>query len=223
MALPSCVECLPGYENYRGKAAFRTDFTVPGESGNIRLCFKGISHTAEIYLDGEPAGSIIMPTLPLTGDKRPCAGSVHRLEVAADNSYSEKSALHIPNDYESYLGITRPVLLESVSDCFMEWVHITPIWEAEGWKARIEASLRNTAASPFCGKLEVSLCDACFSIPDLTVPSGECRVVGLQTDFLRAEAWSLRIPALQRFGRFCTGMERQWTTVWNGRVFEPWK
>lgn len=57
VALPSCVECLPGYENYRGKAAFRTDFTVPGESGNIRLCFKGISHTAEIYLDGAPAGS----------------------------------------------------------------------------------------------------------------------------------------------------------------------
>ena len=197
VALPSCVECLPGYENYRGKAAFRTDFTVPGESGNIRLCFKGISLTAEFYLDGTPAGSHYNAYTPFELVINGLApGSIHRLEVTADNSYSEKSALHIPNDYESYLGITRPVLLESVSDCFMEWVHITPIWEAEGWKARIEASLRNTAASPFCGKLEVSLCDACFSIPDLTVPSGECRVVGLQTDFLRAEAWSPENPCL---------------------------
>ena len=31
VALPSCVESYPGYENYRGKAVFRTKFQVPPE------------------------------------------------------------------------------------------------------------------------------------------------------------------------------------------------
>ena len=48
--VPSCWETYPDTRNYRGKASYKRTFEG---SGNIRLEFKGVSHTAEVYVDGE--------------------------------------------------------------------------------------------------------------------------------------------------------------------------
>lgn len=203
VALPSCVESYPGYENYRGKAVFRTTFRAPKESGGtLRLCFKGVSHTAEVFVDGTFVGSHYNAYTPfeiVLKDMVP--GSIHCLEVAADNSYSEKSALHVPNDYESYLGITRPVLLETVADCFIEWVHITPIRDAfsgtgENWSARVEVSLKNTGESVFSGAVQIHFPGKVFTIEDAKVLSRRSQIFCLEADDLLVESWSPENPCL---------------------------
>ena len=52
--LPGCVQNIPGFENYRGRASFETEFTARG--GRIRIVCKGVSHTARVYVDGQEIG-----------------------------------------------------------------------------------------------------------------------------------------------------------------------
>lgn len=76
----------------------------------------------------------------------------HTLTVRADNRFSEKSALHIPNDYMSYGGVSRPVVLEQISDVYIRNVQVTP-YRADGkWKAKIEIYLENTNGNKYGGK-----------------------------------------------------------------------
>ena len=46
---PCCWENHPDFMNYRGEGIYRTKFWA---EGNIRLEFKGVSHTATVFLDG---------------------------------------------------------------------------------------------------------------------------------------------------------------------------
>ena len=48
-AVPSCWETYPDTVTYRGRACYERSFTAEGD---IRLEFKGVSHTAEVFLDG---------------------------------------------------------------------------------------------------------------------------------------------------------------------------
>ena len=51
----------------------------------------------------------------------------HTLDVVADNRFSKQSALHIPNDYQSYSGISRPVVLEELKEVYIKRLHFTPV------------------------------------------------------------------------------------------------
>lgn len=63
----------------------------------------------------------------------------HKLIIRADNRFSEKSALHIPNDYMSYGGVSRPVVLEELNDAYTRYIHIIPFYQDGKWKAEVEA------------------------------------------------------------------------------------
>ena len=123
VATPSCFESYPKFANYRGQGEYSTTFEA---QGNIRLEFKGVSHTAEVFLDGrkiaEHYNAYTIFDAVCTGLKP----GVHTLMVRADNRFSEKSALHIPNDYMTYGGIIRPIVLEEVRAAYIQYVHVTP-------------------------------------------------------------------------------------------------
>ena len=137
---PSCWENYPDFGLYRGSGIYTTRFT--GE-GNLRIVCKGVSHTATVLLDGRciaghynayTAFSTVVPAVP---------AGIHTLEIIADNRFSEKSALHVPNDYMSYGGISRPVVLEQVENIYIEQVHVTPSFRDGYWHARIEVAVQN--------------------------------------------------------------------------------
>ena len=69
----------------------------------------------------------------------------HTLAIVADNRFSEESALHVPNDYMSYGGVTRPVAVEEVADVYLERVHVTPIFDDTHWRAFVDAAVVNLA------------------------------------------------------------------------------
>ena len=140
MLVPSCWETHPELSSYKGKALYSKKVTF---GGNIRLVFKGISHTAYVYLDKKQIAyhynaytefSVVLKDIPY---------GEHLLEVKVDNSFHEESALHVSNDYYSYGGITRPMLVEEIGDLFIKHIHFIPFMKDDKWYASICATITN--------------------------------------------------------------------------------
>lgn len=141
VAMPSCWETYPDFGNYRGEAIYKTTFRA---EGNIRLEFKGVSHTATVYVDGEEVARHYNAYTAFEVIVRDLEEGEHVLEVKADNRFSEESALHIPNDYMTYGGITRPVVLELIDDVYINYVHVTPYTCGENcWDTEVKVKLTN--------------------------------------------------------------------------------
>lgn len=145
LPVPGCVEQHPELLTYRGKGTFYKKIYV-SEQTNIRLEFKGVSHTADVYFDGE---FVVHHYNAFTGFcgvvKNVCPG-MHEIKVAVDNSFGEESALHVPNDYYTYGGIIRPVLYEEIGDVYIKNAHFTPFKEENEngiWKAKVETKIEN--------------------------------------------------------------------------------
>lgn len=111
MLVPGCWESNPLLASYKGKGLYSKKVTF---GGNIRLVFKGISHTAQIYLNHKEVAyhynaytefSVLLQDIPY---------GEHLLEIKVDNSFHEDSSLHVSNDYYSYGGITRPMVVEEL-------------------------------------------------------------------------------------------------------------
>ena len=49
VTVPSCWETYPGFEAYRGQGLYERTFEA---GGDVRLVFKGVSHTATVSVDG---------------------------------------------------------------------------------------------------------------------------------------------------------------------------
>ena len=98
VAVPSCWETYPGYASYRGKAVYSREISA---EGNIRLIFEGVSHTADVYLDGEKIAHHYNAFTSFDAIYPSAAAGDHLLEVHVSNEFSEASSLHVPNDYYS--------------------------------------------------------------------------------------------------------------------------
>ena len=154
MLVPGCWESNPKLSSYKGKAIYSKKVTF---GGNARLVFKGVSHTAYVYLDKKQIGyhynaytefSVLLQDIPY---------GEHLLEVKVDNTFHEESALHVSNDYYSYGGITRPVVMEEVDELFIKYVHFIPYREAGKWYAAIRALVTNLTNEPREVTLKIKL------------------------------------------------------------------
>ena len=71
--------------------------------------------------------------------------------------FSEASALHIPNDYMTYGGVNRPVVLEQVSDVYVKWIHVTPFCSENVWNAKVEVCLTNISGEDHTVSVDTEL------------------------------------------------------------------
>ncbi len=140
ITVPCCIESIPAYSNYKGKCTLQTTERF---SGNLKLAFKGVGHTANVFLDGKNIGSHYGAYGEFSFILKDQEEKTHTISVEADNSYSEKSALHIDNDYYSYLGITRPVILEQLDKAYIKWCHITPKFIDNEWTINVDVNVEN--------------------------------------------------------------------------------
>lgn len=152
VAVPSCWENYPDTMTYRGKACYEREFSA---EGNIRLEFKGVSHTAKVYLDNQEIASHYNAFTPFSTVVKELPKGKHHLKVYVDNSFGVESALHVPNDYQSYGGISRPVVLEELNNIYISQLHVTPYKEEE-WYADMEITMENLSEEQFTGV--ISLC-----------------------------------------------------------------
>ena len=155
--VPSCWETYPQTLTYRGKACYERTFEA---GGNIRLAFEGVSHTASVFLDGKQVASHYNAFTPFETVVPGLEKGLHRLKVVADNSYSPDSTLHFPNDYQSYGGISRGVMLELLPDTYITQMHFTPVRREDAWHGHVKLSLRNLSDQDFSGTVELMLTQA---------------------------------------------------------------
>lgn len=167
--VPSCWETYPGYEDYRGKAVYSKDVYA---KGNVRLIFKGVSHTADVYFDGElvahhynayTAFSAVIPNVE---------EGIHQIKVIVDNSYNEESSLHVINDYFTYGGINRPVILEEVDDSFIEYIHVTPSREDGKWYAEFTVAINHLSSGGRKLDLKLELDGKVYELNNISLKKG---------------------------------------------------
>ncbi len=140
MPVPSCWEQHPDFLSYRGKGEYSKSVYVKND-GNVRLEFKGVSHTADVYFDGEKMAHHYNAFTPFSAVIKNVRKGEHEIKVEVDNTFGEHSSLHIPNDYYTYGGITRPVAYEQVEDVYIKNIHFTPKFQDGKWSAKIEVNI----------------------------------------------------------------------------------
>lgn len=144
--VPSCWESYPGYERYRGTGEYRTSFEG---QGNILLTFKGVAHQAWVFVDGREVGKHYNAYTPFQILLKDLQQGIHDLTVRVDNSFKSEYALNRPNDYMSYGGIIRSVLLEQLPDIYIENVHITVLNKTcQGYRTHFSIFLHNLSGQP---------------------------------------------------------------------------
>ena len=85
---------------------------------------------------------------------------MHSLKVIVDNDFRDEYVLDFPNDYMSYGGISRGVVLEYIKDIYIDWIHVTPLREADGiWSIRAEVACQNLSESPLYADVRLKFLD----------------------------------------------------------------
>lgn len=176
LVVPGVWETLIGRENYRGQALAVKDFEVNSDCA-ARLVFKGVSHTAELFLDGKKLGDHHNAYTPFVFDIPRISRGKHRIAVIISNEHGELSALHIPNDYYNYGGISRPVELQILKgNAYIRFNHFTPCRTPENsWRAKFAVRVVNLG--------EDFSCDIRISLAGKTVVLEETQIKSGETDF----------------------------------------
>ncbi|MEY8354488.1 glycoside hydrolase family 2 TIM barrel-domain containing protein [Lachnospiraceae bacterium 54-53] len=193
VAVPCCWESVPGFSNYRGTGLFSRTMET---QGNIRLVFKGVSHTAKVCLDGDTVAEHYNAYTPFSVVLKGVPSGSHLLEVYADNSFREESALHVPNDYMSYGGISRGVVLEELADAFVETIHAIPVKTEEGWTTKVTVKIKSLSGEEKVCGLNIEVNGRSVSMAGIILPPGE--TVCAETEIMpgEVEAWELGRPRL---------------------------
>jgi beta-glucuronidase len=141
--VPGVWEMLDERKTYRGQAVARKVVTVP-QTGRLRLAFKGVSHTARVFFDGRAIGGHHNAYTPFTLDAGRVAAGEHEILVHISNEHGEISALHVPNDYYNYGGISRPVSMHLIPEgALIRHVHAVTTPAGKGWMVACSAEILN--------------------------------------------------------------------------------
>ncbi|MGN0778482.1 MAG: glycoside hydrolase family 2 protein [Aristaeellaceae bacterium] len=187
--VPGIWEAIPQLAQYRGKVRYERVFTTAAD-GNLLLRFGGVSHTADVLLDGQPIGHHYDA---FTGFRCAVPGvkaGQHTLTVLVDNSFSEASTLHIPNDYYSYGGITRPVGVEVIPAAYMDRMAFVPEQAEGAWAATVTVTIKAVQDSE-AATVRVCVADGCAEAPVPAMKAGEEANVTLSVRCADVEPWGV--------------------------------
>ena len=194
LMVPGCWENYPGMENYRGKAEYTAEFYAEGD---IRLVFKGVSHMAWVYVDGEEIGTHYNSYTSFEFVVRGLKRGTHVLKVLVDNSFRPEYALNRPNDYMSYGGISRAVILEEIPEVYLHHVHVTPLREGPaGWKARVEITTENILEVEQNIVIDMDVGQTRIRTEELIAKPGRHVVWQQEIDVEGVDSWTPENPAL---------------------------
>ena len=209
--VPGCLETYPGMGNYRGWCSYETTFEA---EGNIRLEFKGVSHFAKVYVDEVEAVQHYGSYTPFSVCLKELKKGIHTLKVLVDNEFREEYALDMPNDYMSYGGISRGVVLEEVETLFLNYVHITPLREEDGvWFAKAEICCENLSQNTLETDVILQIAGTEAALQGRKAVPGENKWALDEIRIPDVETWCMEHPALY-------GVKA--VLVQNGREVDDW-
>ena len=194
LPVPGCWEQHSDLIHYRGKGCFYRTIYLQ-EKCNIRLEFKGISHTADVYLDDSFVVHHYNAFTAFSGIVKNVEAGEHVIRVYVDNTFGEHSALHTPNDYYTYGGITRPVVLEEIQNVYVKKVHFLP-WQADGkWIGKTEIVVENLGDAEARVEVSAELAEEYFR-DTVLLQAGEVKTLIWEQEFANVEAWDMENPKL---------------------------
>ncbi len=193
VTVPSVWESVHGLEDYRGRGRYSTKVVTSSE--NVRLIFKGISHTGDIYFDGTHVGHHYNAYTPFTVALSDIKAGEHLLEVIADNSFTEDSALHVPNDYRTYGGINRPVAIEELGNAYIEYLHVKNTRTENGWSTEFVAKIRRFKDNKKNYTASVELAGKTVDFGNIVFEDNSA-VITANTEFSGVDEWLPETPSL---------------------------
>lgn len=156
--VPGCWEMHPELLNYRGLGAYKKIIKLEKET-NLRLLFKGGSHTADVFFDGKKVAHHYNAYTPFDTILNNVEAGEHELKIMVDNSFSKESALHTPNDYYTYGGLIRPVAVEELNSAYIKRIEFIPQQKDGIWQAKIALILENITKNDLDIKVSAFLDD----------------------------------------------------------------
>ncbi len=81
--------------------------------------------------------------------------------------------LHVPNDYQSYGGISRGVVLEELGEAYLSWIHFTPFLRKDEWYGKAEICVRNLSSGRLDGSVEVEIGKNSFAVLPIVLEGEE--------------------------------------------------
>ena len=190
--VPGVWETHPRLRGYRGRGVYEQEILC---GGNMRFFFGGVGFRARVFLDGKLLAAHYGA---YTGFEALAAGverGPHILRVEADNRFGDDSALHIPNDYYAWGGISRPVTIEEVGDAYIAGCHAATVRTEAGWEARTETKVRNLANGALDGVLTVTAAGH-SAAADVHLGPGETGTVRMAVPCGTIREWEPENPAL---------------------------
>lgn len=195
MPVPGCWEQHPDFLKHRGIGTYTRNVYIR-QNTSLRLEFKGVSHTADVYFDGKKIAHHYNAFTPFSSIIKNVTKGEHEIKVIVDNTFGEHSALHTPNDYYTYGGITRPVALEQIADVYLKKLHFLPYKKDNSWHAKIEVTVCNLSDTAADFSLAVDLAGKTLSGNALTLAADSETVITFDEAFEAAKAWSNAEPNL---------------------------
>ena len=194
LPVPGCIEQHPELLAYRGKGTYYKKVFIK-EKTNVRLEFKGVSHTADVYFDNEFLIHHYNAYTGFSGIVESVEPGEHEIKVCVDNSFSEASALHVPNDYYTNGGIMRPVVMEKICNVYIKKVHFTH-HKSEGiWNGKIEVEVENVSDKDIPVEVRIEL--AGTEMAEMCrAGARSCGQVTFQVKCENAEEWNTDSPRL---------------------------
>ena len=192
LPVPGCWEQHPDMLAYRGKGEY-SKIVYIDRTGNVRLEFKGVSHTADVYFVGVKIAHHYNAYTPFSAIVKNVKKGDHEIKVCVDNTFTEVSALHVPNDYYTYGGISRPIALENISDVYVKYIHFTPYTGDGKWFGKTEVVVCNVSDND----VEVEVCGALENnkmLQKIIVESNSEKTVEFEGEFKDVKPWSNKEP-----------------------------
>lgn len=195
LPVPGCWEQHPDYLKYRGVGVYRKT-VVLDKSSNIRLEFKGVSHTADVYFDGKHIAHHYNAYTPFSAAVMSVPAGEHEIVVRVDNRFTGQSALHIGNDYYTYGGITRTVALEYLENALIERIEFIPSLEDGKWTANLKIHVKNLSDTAQRLKPVSKIAGETVEFDSAEVGPEASAVFNTKLSFKEVKAWSNEAPKL---------------------------
>ncbi len=190
--VPGVWESVPALRAYRGRGRYETNVHC---GGNIRLYFGGVSFRAHVLLDGVEVADHYGAFTSFDAVVRNVPDGDHTLTVEVDNRFGEDSALHVPNDYYSYGGITRPVTIEQLPDVYVDGIAVTTVQTASGWQVHADAVVKSVSEDAQTVNAVLTIAGKAFT-QAITIPANGESAMNVTADFENVTAWTPETPAL---------------------------
>ncbi|MEC0232119.1 glycoside hydrolase family 2 protein [Paenibacillus alba] len=198
LVVPSCWNNELGLYEYIGAAWYRTYFDTTQET-NLRLCFEGILHQADVYVDGQHIGnhfggytqfSLILPHL---------AQGKHELIIRVNSTLDWQTLPTDIADWYSYGGIIRSVELQELPDVYIDSLQIDYTLSGDIAEVQLQVQLQSLSLSDQPLVVNAATEGQTFSEATIQIAAGQSYQLSLHGTIANFRRWDVGHPELYTF------------------------